>query len=303
VTPVPQRGAALVVAMLVAAIAAAVATTLSVDGARWQSIVEGRRDHARAASLAFAGVQWARQALRDDGGRGPVDHLGEPWAIPLPPTPVDDGRVEGRIDDAQARLNVNAIAGVDAPAAIARDRLARLFARRGLDAGLVDAVADWIDTDTTPREHGAEDAAYAKDRGVAADAPMTRAGELVAVRGMNAAAVAKIAGDVVALPADAGVNVNTASADVLAILLPSLDAEAIAAIVAARRDRPFVSLEDFSSRVARGTEAPDTTGLTVGSRHFLVSVRATQGHAVVRADALIARIDGKPPEVVWQVLD
>ena len=96
--------------MLIAAIAAAVATTLSVDGARWLSVVEGRRDHARATSLATAGVQWARQTIEEDGTRGPVDHHGEPWAIALPATPVDGGTVQGRIEDAQARLNVNAVA-------------------------------------------------------------------------------------------------------------------------------------------------------------------------------------------------
>lgn len=136
----PQRGAALVVAMLVAAIAAAVATTLAVDGTRWLSIVEGRRDHARAASLATAGVLWARQALDEDAAHGAVDHLGEPWAIALPATPVDGGTVQGRIEDAQARLNLNAIAGIDAASTVARERLARLFERRGLDPALVDAV-------------------------------------------------------------------------------------------------------------------------------------------------------------------
>jgi len=298
-----QRGAALVVAMLVAAIAAAVATTLSVDGARWLSIVEGRRDHARAASLATAGVQWARQTLEEDATRGAVDHLGEPWALALPPTPVDGGTVQGSIEDAQARLNVNAIAGADASSAVARERLARLFGRRGLDPALVDAVADWIDPDAIPRDHGAEDPAYERDRGVAANAPMTRAGELAAVRGFTPALVARVAGDVAALPAEAGVNVNTASADVLAIALPALDGEAIAAIVAARRERPFATIQDFRSRVARGTAAPDTTGLAVGSRHFLVTVLARQGDAIVRAEALIARVDGQPPAVVWQVVD
>lgn len=298
-----QRGAALVVAMLIAAIAAAVATTLTVDGARWLSVVEGRRDHARATSLATAGVQWARQTIEEDGTHGPVDHLGEPWAIALPATPVDGGTVQGRIEDAQARLNVNAVAGTDAGSAVARERLARLFARRGLDPALVDAIADWIDPDATARERGAEDPAYERDRGVAANAPMTRTGELAAVRGFAPAAVARVAGELAALPADAGVNVNTASADVLASALPAFDGEAIAAIVAARRERPYATIQDFRSRAARGTGVPDTAGLTVGSRHFLVTVVARQGDAVVRAEALISRADRRPPEVSWQVLD
>jgi len=38
-------------------------------------------------------------------------------------------------------------------------------------------------------------------------------------------------------------------------------------------------------------------------RHFLVTVRAKQGHAVVVARALVARTDGSAPAVVWQVMD
>jgi len=298
-----QEGAALVVAMLVAAIAAAVATTLTVEGVRWQSIVEGRRDHARAVSLAAAGVQWARQVLADDAARGPVDHLGEPWALTLPTTPVDGGSVEGRIDDAQARLNVNAVGGSDAAAAIARARLAHLVARTGLDAGIVDAVADWVDADATTRERGAEDAAYARDGGVAANAPMARIGELAAVRGMSPAALARLAPDVAALPPEAGVNVNTANATVLAALLPSLDADAIASIVAARRERPYTSIDDFGTRVAPGTASVERAGLAVGSRHFIVTVLARQGQAVVTAEALLARGTGRLPTVVWQIVD
>lgn len=298
-----ERGAALVVAMLVAAIAAAVATTLSTGSSRWQAVVEGRRDHARAASLAAAGVQWARQALADDAAHGPVDHLGEPWAIPLPPTPVEGGSVEGRIEDAEARLNLNAVAGTDKASALALERLANLFARREVDAGLIDALADWIDADGAPREHGAEDDAYARKGEVAANAPIALAGELAAVRGFTPAVVARLAPYVAALPADTAVNVNTAPPEVLASLLPDRDADGIAALVAMRRERPFATIGDFRSRASRDSAPPDTTGLDVGSRYFLVSVRANQGQATVLAHALIARGDGAFPRVVWQVLD
>ena len=126
---------------------------------------------------------------------------------------------------------------------------------------------------------------------------------LAVVRGFTPALYARVAADVVALPADAGVNVNTAPAEVLAVALPSLDSEAIAAIVAARRERPYTTLEDFRARTARGTATADTTGLSVGSRHFLVTVVARQGHAVARAQALVARSDGQRSSVIWQVVD
>ena len=42
----------------------------------------------------MAGVQWARQVLDDDARRSDVDHLREPWAVPLPPIPLDNGEIE-----------------------------------------------------------------------------------------------------------------------------------------------------------------------------------------------------------------
>ena len=81
------------------------------------------------------------------------------------------------------------------------------------------------------------------------------------------------------------------------------DAEAIAAIVAARRERPYASVDDFAARNAVRTTTIETAGLGVGSRHFLVSVRARQGQATVRAEALIERGGGPVPTVVWQVID
>ena len=60
--------------------------------------VGNRRDQVQAQSLALAGVQWARQILADDVRSGTLDYLGEPWAYPLPPTPIANGWIEGRIE-------------------------------------------------------------------------------------------------------------------------------------------------------------------------------------------------------------
>ncbi len=110
------RGAAVVLAMLLAALAATIAVTLFADQQRWTRAVMQRRDQVQAQALAMAGVQWARQIL-DTGGRPKtVDHLGEPWAMSLPPIPLDNGEIRGLISDASARLNVNGLGVAAAPA-------------------------------------------------------------------------------------------------------------------------------------------------------------------------------------------
>ena len=100
-------GAALVIAMLLAALAAAVTVALATGQERWRATVEHRRDQVQAEALAQAGVQWARAALDDDARSSSVDSLNEPWALPLPATPVGNGSIEGRIVDAQGLLNLD----------------------------------------------------------------------------------------------------------------------------------------------------------------------------------------------------
>ena len=90
-----MRGAALVAAMLVAALAAAVVAAIASAQSQWQRSVELRRDQVQAQALVLAGLTWARQLVQLDTRGGSVDHLGEPWALPLPPTPLENGSIEG----------------------------------------------------------------------------------------------------------------------------------------------------------------------------------------------------------------
>jgi len=181
------RGAAVVLAMLIAALAAAVAATVFADQQRWSRMVEYRRDQVQAQALAMAGIQWARQILDDDARRSEIDHLGEPWALALPPIPLPNGEIRGSIVDAQGRLNVNALGDADTSSASERARIAALFAQRGGPNTALDAIADWIDADGAVREAGAEDAYYAAQAvpGLAPNAPVLRVAELAAVKGMN----------------------------------------------------------------------------------------------------------------------
>src|SRR5438552_10082605 len=104
------RGAAIVMAMLLAAFAATIAATLLWQQQRWITEHEHRRDQVQAQALAMAGVQWARQVLNDNVRANAVVHLGQPWALRLPPTPIENGSVSGFMIDAQSKLNVNNLA-------------------------------------------------------------------------------------------------------------------------------------------------------------------------------------------------
>ncbi|MFO1396984.1 MAG: type II secretion system minor pseudopilin GspK [Burkholderiales bacterium] len=299
------RGAALVLAMLVAALAATVAVALAAGQQRWFADVGNRRDQVQAQSLALAGVQWARQILQDDARAGTLDFLGEPWSYPLPPTPIANGSIEGRIEDAQGRLNVNNLVQDGAAGEMERMRFAQLFARKGVPGSVAETLADWIDADAQRRPNGAEDADYlqASPTSLAANAPLVRSAEVALVRGAGARTFAALAPDIAALPTGTLLNVNTAGADVLAAAIPALAGDNLAAFLAERARKPFTTLPELRERLPRDVTLPPGATFAFASSYFLVSVRSQQGDAVAQARALLHRDGRKWPTVVWQVLE
>jgi len=298
-----QRGLALIVAMLIAALAAAVAVSVATAQSQWSAQVSHRRDQVQAQSIALAGIQWARQILAADAEAGPVDHLGEPWALPLPETPVENGVVEGRIVDAQGLFNVNNLAAGNA--ASERRRFARLFATLGIPSSTLASIIDWIDADNVPQPDGAEDAWYLgqADPSLAANAPATRVEELGFVRGMTVPAMAQLVRFCTSLPVVTPLNVNTAPLELLAASLDNIEPAQLAALVASRVAHPFGTVAEFRARLPAGASLGDEAMYSVGSRYFLVTVRARQGETVAQARALIERAEHAWPAIVWQTIE
>lgn len=278
-----NRGAALVTAMLIAALAAAIVATLAAGQAQWLRTVELRRDRAQAQAIVLAGLAWTRQVMQEDAQGAPIDHLGEPWALPLPPTPLEGGLVEGAIVDAQGRCDVNHLAGDAPPAKAARERLARLVATLGLDAQAAQALLT---------ERSRPDAAS-----------FARAAEIATLVPVGEAGYARVSRFVTALPVAAAVNVNTAAPEVLAAALEGFSTDALSALVAERARKPFASLADFRARLPAGTTLRSDAGLDVRSDFFLVTVRARQGTTQAQGRALLQRRGSALPDVVWQSIE
>ena len=300
-----QRGTALIIAMVIAALAATVAMSLAANQQQWFASMMNRRDQVQAQALAQAGVQWARQILFEDARTTNIDTLAEPWAFRLPTTPLENGSVEGRIIDVQGLLNVNNLVSGDVDVAAERARFERLFARLGLPSTSLDAIADWIDADSVTRASGAEDGWYAQQSNpmLAANAPVVRTAEIALVRGMSPAAVTALAPYVVALPAPTKLNVNTASGPVLAVSVDSLGATGLSALLASRAETPFASVADFRTRLPQGATIQSEAGFDVRSSYFLVTVVARQGDTRAQARALLERGKGAWPTIVWQTLE
>ena len=57
-----------------------------------------------ALGLLWAGLLWRDILRQDQVDSFESDHLGEAWAIELPPLPVDGGAISGRVEDLQGDL-------------------------------------------------------------------------------------------------------------------------------------------------------------------------------------------------------
>jgi general secretion pathway protein K len=299
------RGAALITAMLVAALAAAVIATLAAGQSQWLRSVELRRDHVQAQALVLAGLAWSRQVIHEDARARLYDHLGEPWSLPLPPTPLENGSIEGRIIDAQGLLNLNNLAIDGAVARIERQRLARLFALAGLPADALDALADWIDADDIAREGGGEAAAYAELRParLPPNAPLLRTAEAALARGIDGTRLAALAPYVIALPTTTTLNVNTAPPEILGAAVNGLEGDALMALVTDRARKPFTTAAEFRARLPSGASVEDLSTLGVRSDYFLVTVTARQGETVAHGRSLLKRHNEELPRVVWQTIE
>jgi general secretion pathway protein K len=259
-------GAAIVMAMLLVALAATIAATLLWQQQRWIGEHQHRRDHVQAQSLALAGVQWTRQIVFENAPAGSIVYLGQPWALRLPAMPIENGSIGGYIVDAQSRVNFNNLSQSVTAAAPTRIILQRLLATLSLPTTLLSTVTDWVDSDdTTSDPGGAEDGWYLAQTpsGLAANAPARRVGELLLVRGVDPASMARLRPFIMALDAPTTINVNTAPAEVLSACVGGLDSTGAAALIVSRDKTPFASISDFRTRLPRPDRVVDETSLDV----------------------------------------
>ena len=274
----PQRGVAIVLAMGVVALAALAATAMMVSQSTWSRRVELAAGHAQAQLLIQAGLDWARAVLSDDRRASNVDHPGEPWALRLPPIPVENGILAGRIEDEQGKFNLNNLprGGKVNPAQLAHFR--RLLSILALPPALAGALAERIDADSRP---------------------LTDVAELALVRGFDDNVRARLRPFVTALPRFTAVNANTASPEVLAAVVEGLGLDDARAVVAQRERAYFRNFSDFFGQLPPGLIVP-TENISASSDYFIATMRVTVGGAQARGSALLARGNAGWPAIVWR---
>jgi general secretion pathway protein K len=294
---------ALLTVALVAGIAASAMGDLAIafDG------VTALHDQAQARLLARGAIDWARNVLSNDARTTSVDHLGETWAIKVPPTAVEDGEVSGEVADQSGRFNLNNLVrgGQASPADVADliNLLGLIGVAEGEASGLADALVDWLDAVDKPRLPGGAEAGWFGEQGLPQRPPngaLLDVMELTQVRGFSPDLVKRLKPLVAALPPGSRVNVNTASAEVLAaFLLPKLGLDAARQMLAQRERAWFKDIADFKARLPNAGDGVDTARLATTSQYFLVISRGRYGVSTVPMEALLERKQNWP-EIVWQ---
>ncbi|ENO92221.1 general secretion pathway protein K [Thauera sp. 28] len=288
-----QRGAAIVLALLTVGLAAVLAAAALADLSLGIEVHEGRFEQAQSRQLAIAAVDWTRNVLADDRRTSAADHAGEPWAIEIPPTPIDRdpkaGTVGGRINELSGRFDLNALHPGNPAHASARGQAERLFALVLGDAVRARLLADALEAHLQPAT-GTESGKQAFE--------LTEVGELIAIPAFTPEAIAQLTPHVATLPARAPINANMASAEVLAATIDGLDLSAARTMVAARTHTWFRNRGDIAALLGPGLDLPAASALDVHSRFFIAHIHAGYGEAITRLQALLDRRQTSV-DIIW----
>jgi general secretion pathway protein K len=291
----PMQGAALIVALLLTALGAAVAAQLIQPLAGWLKREYVARDLQASYTLADAAATWSLTVLAGDARTSTIDHYGELWAIALPPTQVEGGTIEGRITDLQAKFNLNSVIDAagnrsDANVVIC----AAVFARAGLPVALAQRLADALDRDQITASGQSETQAWG---GSMRNARLNVLADLLTLGGFTPSQLAALAPWVDVLPESTPLNVNTATAEMLAAALPNVTAEKWAKALTARQSKPFSSVNELGTLVGDGL--PDTA-FSVSAQYFEMNAKIQFDYVLHRITIRTQRKQGVSPTIYYR---
>ncbi len=306
-THTPQRGAALLAAMLTVALVATFAA-----GALWQqwkSIeVEGaERQRTQARWLLTGALDWARVILREDARAGdvnaPSDHLAEPWAVPLQEArmsnflaalPDGTGRtvdneklwqqvlLSGAVNDLQGRLNVtNLLQGeqLDANTALVFERL---FDALNLPPAQLSLLTQSL---------------LAAQRQTSSSPLMPQRVGQLSWLGVSPQTLHILSPHITLLPNRTPVNLNTASMQVLYASVPGLSLSDAQRLVQQRERQHWTSVDAFQKALGRTVSLHDTH--SVNTRYFEVLGRLRMPQTTLQERSLVER-EGQNLKVIWR---
>jgi len=297
--------------------------TLIVTGLFWNQFIvlrsiENQQLTVQSRMLLNGALDWARAILRED--RNNYDALTEPWAQPLAETRLDQlgetatlaarATIAGQIEDAQSRMNLRNLILLDGTVSKPdRAALKRLCGLLGLPSATADLIVLAM-TEARVPQPGMVPASPGDGSIAVRPLPLMLPQDLYGVRGLDPQAAAKLIPYIaILLAGSTAVNVNTATAEVIAAQV-NISLAAARALVA-ERDRLgyFRDTGDFSNRLQphrgqtqQGTDLDNQPGqVSTKSDYFLIRGQVKLDRATTRLEALVQRPPGNQVvQVLWQ---
>jgi len=303
-----QSGVALITALLIVSLAVVASISIAENYELNFRRTTTTFNSGQAWSYAKGAEEWAKAILARDQKDNSYDahdidnawwNNGQPLIFPLP-----GGRIEGQLEDAQGKLNINALLDGNAPDPIMKLQFERLFVLLGIDKELVGAIIDWIDADQDfTGSLGAETDIYIglESPYLPADQPMMDISELRLVYGVDTEVYEKLLPHITALlDSNALLNINTASAEVLETFGPNIPTGLGKDLVEDRQDNPFKQNSNFTTHPLLTSQniTLDINNFGVTSTHFLLSTKCVIGNSQVKMVSLIHRGDANNLQIV-----
>jgi len=310
-----QRGVAVITALLLTTLAITIVGSLFWQQQVQVRSIENQRLQLQKQWILRGALDWARLILGEDkriGNRyGDIDHLGEPWAVPLAETRLDqyvekeragdvpDAALSGGITDAQARYNLRNLCVNGQINDKEVTRFGKLLTLIGVNPGLSRSTAVLMQS-AQRRTQTAGGAPVAPVAAAATDATplpmdMQHVDDLLAVPGFTPEILEKLRNFVVVLPPEVTkINVNTAPAEVIAAKVDTLSLAEATSLVATRQNQPFRSLNDLPGSVSASQD-----GLDVRTSYFFVNGNVRLNRAGMEMQALIKRDSVARQTVLW----
>ncbi len=319
------RGAALLAALLTVALVATLASAGLWQQWRAIEVETAERQRAQSVWVLTGALDWARLILREDARTGTVDHLAEPWAVPLQEARLstflaaDRGAAPGEaagetaflsgdIVDLQSRLNLNNLvdSGRVSPAGL--QAFERLFDLLGLPPAQLQTLVTRLQLAGGGTRPGGP-ATPPTSTALQTDTE-TQQVPLAPVRpdqlgwlGLPPETVTALLPHVTVLPARTAVNLNTASAQVVYAAVGGIGLADARRLVAARGTQHLSGPAD-AARIL-GQALPDTALVSYSSRFFEVRGRLRLERSVMQVRTLVERdgLDVKPLQQQRGALD
>ena len=306
-----QRGVALIIALILVALAAILASKLTFDGFLERRRAIGVLAAEQALQFGLGAEALAADALAQDAQTsGGQTTLAAPWAQPtqpLPITPAEDpegepiGTLQGELEDMQGRFNLNNLGrlqtdGKQDPQPL--EQFQRLLVLVGLEPKWAGLARDWIDVDDTPgNPDGAEDQVYTSQTPPyrTGNYPMMSPSELMNLPGFGADRYRKIAPYVTALPdANVKINICTAPSPVLESLADNLAREYPPEVLASARKSGCFPDSPTLAKVV-GPQFSGQINILSGqtSNYFRLTTRVTLGTTEFTLYSLLVRNGSK----------